>query len=84
MTTRVGAIVAEARKQRGWTLRETAKRLGCSHAHLGEVERGKKLPSARMMHAFVMVLDLRDSLALAWSPDQIDRAKERIERRMAR
>lgn len=31
----------EARLERGWTLEEAGKRLGCTYAHVSQIERGK-------------------------------------------
>lgn len=39
----------ELRKKQGWTLEDTASRLGISKSHLSEAETGKKNLSAPMM-----------------------------------
>jgi transcriptional regulator with XRE-family HTH domain/tetratricopeptide (TPR) repeat protein len=53
----LGEQLAELRKRRGWTVRETAARLGySSHAHLSDYERGTRLPSARTLDELARVL----------------------------
>ena len=58
-TTTLGARLAEARKQRGWTLREAERRTGVANAHLSQIETGAILrPSLDTMVPLAAVYGL--------------------------
>ncbi|WP_434612119.1 helix-turn-helix domain-containing protein [Tabrizicola sp. M-4] len=48
----------ELRKNAGWTIEETATKLGIAKSHLSEVETGKKNLSAPMMDAAAKLFDV--------------------------
>jgi transcriptional regulator with XRE-family HTH domain len=55
----VGPALRDARKQRGWTLREVSSRAQVSLGYLSEVERGHKEPSSELLAAICMALGVR-------------------------
>lgn len=46
---KIGQIIKERRKARGWTLTDVALRSGVSITHIGRIEEGKRFPSARTL-----------------------------------
>jgi len=42
----IGAVIRRERQMRDWRLRDVAARTGLSVVYLGEIERGRKYPSA--------------------------------------
>lgn len=63
-----GSIFRTLRKQRGWTIRTCARRLGITPAHLGVVEAGGNMPSIELL------LEVADTFNIA--PSAIMRAFE--------
>lgn len=47
-----GASLRRMRKAKGWKLREVARAFGFDHGHLSNVERGKKVATARMVEVY--------------------------------
>ena len=54
----LGALIIEAREEHGMTLRALSRALGVSHAHVSDVETGRRLPSIEMLNALFDVLDV--------------------------
>ncbi len=44
MNSQFGQYIRRKRREVGWSLRQLADALGCSHVYLGEVERGVRAP----------------------------------------
>lgn len=44
LRTRIANALRTARKERGWTLHETERRIGCAHGIMGNWENGRCLP----------------------------------------
>ena len=59
--TLLGARLREARKARGWTLKEAAEKADCSAEFLSALERGLRKPMLRLC----ILLDLSADEALA-------------------
>ncbi len=64
----LGAQLRRARRERGETLTETARRAGISPQYLSEIERGLKEPSSEMIAAVagalsISLLDLTSAVA---------------------
>jgi transcriptional regulator with XRE-family HTH domain len=67
-TLGLGATLAAARRRRGWTLREAARRTGVHNAHLSQIEKGVILrPSPSVLFQIGEVYGVRfdDLLKLA-------------------
>ena len=54
----MGNIIRRARRECRLTLRELAARSALSVVYLGEIERGKKYPSARVLEELARALDM--------------------------
>jgi transcriptional regulator with XRE-family HTH domain len=54
----MGTTIRRARRERRLTLRELADRAALSVVYLGEIERGQKYPSARVLEELARALDL--------------------------
>jgi len=46
ITPELAVMLAEARRARGWSLREAARRIGCTPGSVVHWERGRRAPSA--------------------------------------
>lgn len=66
LQTAIGEVIRRVRQERSVTLKALAARAGLSVVYLGEVERGKKYPSAPVLErlAVALGLDLADLLEL--------------------
>lgn len=62
----IGAVIRRVRQERSRTLKRVAKAAGLSVVYLGEIERGKKYPSAAVLErlAAALGLELADLLEL--------------------
>jgi transcriptional regulator with XRE-family HTH domain len=62
----IGAVIRRIRQERSRTLKRVAKAAGLSVVYLGEIERGKKYPSAAVLErlAAALGLELADLLEL--------------------
>jgi transcriptional regulator with XRE-family HTH domain len=68
MATALGEMLAAARKEKNWSLREVERRTGIHNAHLSQIETGAiERPAPNMLWALAEVygLDLQDLLRLA-------------------
>jgi transcriptional regulator with XRE-family HTH domain len=54
----MGAVIRRERQERGMTLKELAERAVLSVVYLGEIERGKKYPSALVLERLAHALDM--------------------------
>ncbi len=54
----MGAVLRRERRQRGLTLKAVAERAALSVVYLGEIERGKKYPSALVLERLAGALDI--------------------------
>lgn len=54
----MGAVLRRERRERGLTLKDLAGRSALSVVYLGEIERGKKYPSASVLEKLAESLDL--------------------------
>jgi transcriptional regulator with XRE-family HTH domain len=67
----MGAVVRRARQERSLTLKALAEQAGLSVVYLGEIERGKKYPSAAMLERLAAALDLSLSDMLELVADEL-------------
>lgn len=62
----LGDMLRAARETRGWSLSEAAGMLGCTKAHLHDMEAYRATnPTLRMLAAFVVVYGLRPEALIA-------------------
>ena len=54
----MGAVIRRERRERGLTLKELAERAALSVVYIGELERGKKYPSAVVLERLAEALEL--------------------------
>lgn len=54
----LGKVIRRERQQRRLTMRELGERAGLSEIYVGEIERGQKYPSARVLESVAAALDL--------------------------
>ena len=54
----VGAVIRRERQLRDWRLLDVAERTGLSVVYLGEIERGKKYPSATVLEKIAVAFAL--------------------------
>ena len=57
----MGAVIRRERQARGLTIKTLAERAALSLVYLGEIERGKKYPSARVLEELARALGLEVS-----------------------
>lgn len=55
----IGSVIRGLRQQHSLTLKVLAERAGLSSVYLGEIERGKKYPSAAMLEQLAVALDVK-------------------------
>src|SRR5262245_4181713 len=67
----MGAVIRRERQERNLTLKELAQRSALSVVYLGEIERGKKYPSALVLERLAQALDLDVSDLLALVADEL-------------
>lgn len=78
LQTTLGAVVRRARRERGLTRRALADRSAVSEVYLGEVERGEKYPSARVLEQVAAALDLETPDLLAQVAEALRAAATRV------
>ncbi|WP_376796352.1 helix-turn-helix domain-containing protein [Thermogemmatispora sp.] len=54
----LGKVIRRERQQRRLTMRELGERAGLSEIYVGEIERGQKYPSARVLESVAAALEL--------------------------
>lgn len=60
--TRIGFLIAEARKRQGFSVRELAERCGVSYQNITKIENGKYNVSIDILGKICSALDLRITL----------------------
>jgi transcriptional regulator with XRE-family HTH domain len=59
MATKLGGVLATARKKRGWSLRAVERRTGIHNAHLAQIENGTiERPDPNMLWTLATVYEL--------------------------
>ena len=67
----MGAVIRRARQERSLTLKALAEEAGLSLVYLGEIERGKKYPSAPVLERLAAALELELSDILELVADEL-------------
>lgn len=62
-----GNWVRNQRKKRGWTLRDLSQKVGVTHSHPSQMERGEKEPAALVLR------DIKRVFVDTYSDDPIDK-----------
>lgn len=52
----LGQVIREIRDQRDYSLRELARRVGCSPAFLSDIELGRRFPSRKILNEIAQAL----------------------------
>jgi transcriptional regulator with XRE-family HTH domain len=74
----MGLVVRRERRERGLTLKQLAERSTLSLVYLGEVERGKKYPSATVLERLAGALDLEVPDLLEMVADELRGPEQRV------
>jgi len=74
----MGVVVRRERRERRLTLKELAERSALSVVYLGEVERGKKYPSASVLERLAAALDLETPDLLELVADELRGPREQV------
>src|SRR5688572_19437842 len=89
VTQRLLDLLYQARKDRGWTVRDVAKAAGISPSYVSLIENGHKIPDAGTIEKLGRALGLDETLLRAWvtvrgrstdARESIDAARELTER----
>jgi len=54
-------LIKRLRAAQGWSQRDLARRVGCSGAHISDIENGKVLPSLRMLRRLALTLNVSEA-----------------------
>lgn len=54
----MGRVIRRERQHRGMTIKELGEKAGLSEIYVGEIERGQKYPSSRVLESIASALDL--------------------------
>jgi transcriptional regulator with XRE-family HTH domain len=74
----MGLVLRRERRERKLTLKELAERSALSVVYLGEVERGKKYPSASVLERLSAALDLEVADLLELVADELRGPREQV------
>jgi len=74
ITRELAQALADARRARGWSLREAARRIGCAHGTVAHLERGRRAPSVVMAESIADAYRLDDQWALRLLAEAVEGA----------
>jgi transcriptional regulator with XRE-family HTH domain len=72
----IGRVIRRERQDRRLTIRELGEKAGLSEIYVGEIERGQKYPSARVLESLAKALDLDIADLLELVADEIRSERE--------
>src|SRR5579884_3412124 len=72
----IGRVIRRERQERNLTIRELGEKAGLSEIYVGEIERGQKYPSAKVLESLAAALDLEVADLLEMMADEIRRERE--------
>lgn len=72
----VGRIIRVERQERHLTIKELGEKAGLSEIYVGEIERGQKYPSAKVLESLASALELHLDELLDLMAEEIRRARE--------
>lgn len=76
----MGRVIRRERQDRHLTIKELGEKAGLSEIYVGEIERGQKYPSSRVLESIAAALDLdiADLLELVAEEIRYEREPERL------
>jgi transcriptional regulator with XRE-family HTH domain len=72
----IGKVIRQERQQRQLTIKELGEKAGLSEIYVGEIERGQKYPSAKVLESIARALDLDIAELLELMAEEIRRERE--------
>ena len=76
----MGRVIRRERQERHLTIKELGEKAGLSEIYVGEIERGQKYPSSRVLESIATALDLdiADLLELVAEDIRFEREPEKL------
>lgn len=76
----MGRVIRRERQDRRLTIKELGEKAGLSEIYVGEIERGQKYPSSRVLESIAQALglDIADLLELVAEEIRFEREPERL------
>ena len=72
----MGRVIRRERQDRRLTIKELGEKAGLSEIYVGEIERGQKYPSAKVLESIAAALDLGIADLLELTAEEIRRERE--------
>jgi transcriptional regulator with XRE-family HTH domain len=72
----IGKVIRQERQLRQLTIKELGEKAGLSEIYVGEIERGQKYPSAKVLESIARALDLDIAELLELMAEEIRRERE--------
>ena len=72
----VGRVIRQERQSHQYTIKELGERAGLSEIYVGEIERGQKYPSAKVLESLAQALGLGVEELLELMAEEIRRERE--------
>lgn len=72
----IGRVIRQERQQRQLTIKELGEKAGLSEIYVGEIERGQKYPSAKVLESIARALDLDLADLLELMAEEVRRERE--------
>ncbi|GCE49495.1 helix-turn-helix protein [Thermosporothrix hazakensis] len=72
----LGRVIRQERQNRHLTIKELGDKAGLSEIYVGEIERGQKYPSARVLESLAKALDLDLADLLEYMAEEIRAERE--------
>jgi transcriptional regulator with XRE-family HTH domain len=72
----LGRVIRQARQERRLTIKELGDKAGLSEIYVGEIERGQKYPSAKVLESIASALELDLAELLEMVAEEIRRERE--------
>jgi transcriptional regulator with XRE-family HTH domain len=72
----IGRVIRLERQNRQWTMKELGDKAGISEIYVGEIERGQKYPSAKVLEGLAQALELDLSELLELMAEEIRAERE--------
>src|SRR6266487_1268972 len=72
----LGRVIRQERQSRHMTIKELGEKAGLSEIYVGEIERGQKYPSAKVLESLANALELDVADLLEFMAEEIRRERE--------